>query len=95
MGLLASYLAGRLSDMKSRKPLIAVGSSLSSVGVFLLPLTGDVAQAAGVLSIRSLGFNIHMPVMRALRARTKKREEKKLVRASGDSYSGDIIGKRV
>jgi MFS family permease len=68
VGLLASYLAGRLSDVKGRKPLIAVGSSLSCVSVFLLPLTGDVTQAAGVLSIRSLGFNINMPAMRALRA---------------------------
>jgi len=68
VGLFASYVAGRLSDMKGRKPLIAVGSSLSNVSVFILPLTGDVSQATGVLSIRSLGFNINMPAMRALRA---------------------------
>ncbi|MDQ1280194.1 MAG: hypothetical protein QG670_1457 [Thermoproteota archaeon] len=68
VGLFASYLAGRLSDKKGRKPLIAVGSSLSCVSVFLLPLTGTITHAAGILSIRSLGFNIHMPAMRALRA---------------------------
>ncbi len=68
VGLLASYLAGRLSDIKGRKPLITVGSSLSCVSVFILPLTSDVIQAAGVLRTRSLGFNINMPAMRALRA---------------------------
>jgi len=68
IGLLASYLAGRLSDVKGRKPLIAIGSSLSAVSVFMLPLTGDVTHAAAVLSLRSLGFNINMPAMRALRA---------------------------
>ncbi len=68
IGLLASYLAGRLSDVKGRKPLIAIGSSLSAVSVFMLPLTGSVTHAAAVLSLRSLGFNINMPAMRALRA---------------------------
>jgi len=68
VGLLASYIAGRLSDVKGRKPLIAAGSSLSNISVLILPLTSDVAQATGVLSLRSLGFNINMPAMRALRA---------------------------
>ena len=68
IGLFASYLAGRLSDIKGRKPLIAVGSVLSGSSMFTLPLTGNVIQAAVVLSLRSLGFNIHMPAMRALRA---------------------------
>lgn len=68
VGLLASYIAGKMSDTKGRKPLIAIGSTLSNIGVFVLPLTGDVTQAAGILSIRSLGFNINMPAVRALRA---------------------------
>lgn len=40
VSLLASYLAGRLSDVKGRKPLNAIGSSLLTVSVFMLPLTG-------------------------------------------------------
>lgn len=68
IGLLASWVAGRLSDRVGRKPLIATGSLLSRSCGFVLPLTGNVTQAAGVLSARSLGFNVHMPAMRALRA---------------------------
>jgi MFS family permease len=68
VGLLASWAAGRLSDKAGRKPLIAVGSVLSRVCGFAIPLTSDVTQAAGVLSARSLGFNVSMPAMRALRA---------------------------
>jgi MFS family permease len=68
IGLFASWAAGRLSDRAGRKPLIVVGSLLSRVCGFALPLTGDVTQAAGVLSVRSLGFNVSMPAIRALRA---------------------------
>jgi MFS family permease len=68
IGLLASWAAGRLSDRAGRKPLIGVGSLLSRVCGFALPLTGDVTQAGVVLSARSLGFNISMPPLRALRA---------------------------
>ncbi len=68
IGLLASWAAGRLSDRAGRKPLIVSGSLLSRISGFFLPLTGDVTQAAGVLSVRSLGFNISMPPTRALRA---------------------------
>ncbi len=68
IGLLASWAAGRLSDRAGRKPLIAAGSFLSRISGFALPLTGDVTQAASVLSVRSLGFNISMPPTRALRA---------------------------
>ena len=68
VGLLASWAAGRLSDRAGRKPLIAIGSFLSRICGFVLPLTGDVIQAAGFLSARSLGNNINMPAMRALRA---------------------------
>jgi DHA1 family multidrug resistance protein-like MFS transporter len=68
IGFLASWAAGRLSDRIGRKPLIAIGSFLSRICGFVLPLTGDVIQAAGFLSARSLGNNINMPAMRALRA---------------------------
>jgi len=68
IGLLASWAAGRLSDRAGRKPLIVSGSLLSRISGFFLPLTGDVTQAAAVLSVRSLGFNISMSPTRALRA---------------------------
>lgn len=68
IGLFASWLAGRVSDRVGRKPLIVAGSLFSRLFSFLLPLTGDVPQASAALSLRSLGFNISMPALRALRA---------------------------
>lgn len=68
VGLLASWAAGRVSDRVGRRPLIAAGSLLSRFCGFVLPLTGDVTQATAVLSGRSLGFNVSMPALRALRA---------------------------
>jgi len=68
VGFFASYAAGLFSDRAGRKPLIGAGSFLSRLCGIALPLTGDVTQAAIVLSIRSLGFNINGPALRALRA---------------------------
>ncbi len=94
IGLLASWAAGRLSDRAGRKPLIAAGSVLSRLCGFALPLTGDVTQAASVLSIRSLGFNISMPPMRALRADLSPAESRGrffgMFRTAFNT--GDIIG---
>jgi len=47
IGLLASWVAGRLSDRAGRKPLIGLGSFLSRALDFALPLTGNVTEAAG------------------------------------------------
>lgn len=68
IGLFASWIAGRVSDRIGRKPLIVSGGLFSRLFSFLLPLTGDVPQASAALSLRSLGFNISMPALRALRA---------------------------
>jgi len=68
IGLFASWIAVRVSDRVGRKPLIAFGGVMSRISSFALPLTGTVTQAAGVLSVRSLGFNISGPAMRALAA---------------------------
>lgn len=68
VGLLASWIAGQLSDRVGRKPLIVVGSLTSRLFGFALPLTGTVTQAAVLISLRSLGFNVSMPALRALRA---------------------------
>ncbi len=68
IGLFASWIAGRVSDRVGRKPLIVVGGFMSRISSFALPFTGTVIQAASVLSVRSLGFNISGPAMRALAA---------------------------
>jgi MFS family permease len=68
IGLFASWIAGRVSDRLGRKPLIVVGGFMSRISSFALPLTGTVTQAAGILSVRSLGFNISRPAMQALAA---------------------------
>jgi len=94
VGIFAGWVAGRFSDKAGRKPLIAVGSFLSRLCGFALPLTGDVTQAAGVLSVRSLGFNINGPAMRAPRADLTPTEDRGkyfgMFRTA--MTSGDIVG---
>ena len=68
IGLFASYIAGRMSDKLGRKPLIAIGNYLSAFAGGLLPFTRNITQAGAVVSTRSIGFNVSMPAMRALRA---------------------------
>jgi MFS family permease len=68
IGLFASWLAGRVSDRAGRMPIIVSGNVVSRLCGFVLPLTADVTQAAGVMSVRSLGFSVSMPALRALRA---------------------------
>jgi MFS family permease len=68
VGLLASWIAGRVSDQIGRKPLIAVGSYAARILGFFLPLAPSITLAGVVMSLRSLGFNIMMPAFRALRA---------------------------
>jgi len=68
IGLTASWLSGRISDKVGRKPMIVVGGLASRIFGFILPFTVRVEQAAAILAGRSLGFNIMMPSMRALRA---------------------------
>ncbi len=68
VGLLASWIAGRVSDQIGRKPLIAAGSYVARVLGFFLPLAPTITWAGVVMSLRSLGFNVMMPAFRALRA---------------------------
>ncbi|MCW3990280.1 MAG: MFS transporter [Candidatus Bathyarchaeota archaeon] len=68
VGLLASWIAGRISDQIGRKPLIAVGSYAARLFGFFIPLAPSITLAGAVMSLRSLGFNIMMPAFRALRA---------------------------
>jgi len=94
IGLLASWAAGRLSDRAGRKPFIATGGLLARLCDFILPLTKNVTQAAGVLSVRSLGFNIYMPPMRALRADlTPAKARGRLFGMFNSAFrAGDVIG---
>jgi len=68
VGLTGSWIAGRLSDRAGRKPFIAAGNFTARLSDVALPLTGNVTQAASVASIRSVGFDVSMPALRALRA---------------------------
>jgi MFS family permease len=68
VGIAGSWIAGRLSDRAGRKPFIAAGNFTARICDIALPLTGNVTQAAGVASIRDMGFNVGMPPLRALRA---------------------------
>jgi len=68
IGVTASWIAGRLSDRAGRKPFIAAGNFTARLSDIALPLTGNVTQAASVASIRSIGFDVGMPALRALRA---------------------------
>ena len=68
VGLIASWIAGRISDKIGRKPLIAVGSYAARALGFFLPLAPTMTMSGVVMSLRSLGFNIMMPAFRALRA---------------------------
>ena len=68
IGLVAAYLAGRLSDKMGRKPLIGIGNYISRFMGLFLPFAPNITMAGIIVTIRSLGFNISMPAFRALRA---------------------------
>jgi MFS family permease len=68
IGLFASFTAGRVADKMGRKPMIGAGNYLSQLFGFILPFTGDPAQASVAMSARSLGFNVSQPAFQALRA---------------------------
>jgi len=93
-GFLASWIAGRISDQLGRKPLIAIGGfSTRSCGL-ILPFSADIGQAAFLLSIRSLGFNIFMPAMQALRADIVPKEVRGKLFGLYNTFftAGDIVG---
>lgn len=68
IGIAASWVGGRVSDRIGRKPVLAVGGFAARIFSLVLPLTFDVNQAAIVMTLRSIGFNVFMPAIRALRA---------------------------
>jgi len=94
IGMFASWLAGRISDQLGRRPLIAIGGFSTRFCGFILPFSADVGQAAIFLSIRSLGFNIFMPAMQALRADIVPEEVRGRMFGLYNTFftAGDIVG---
>lgn len=68
VGIICNFFAGKLADKWGRKPVIAIGSLSSQIGSLALPFSPDLWQATGILGLRSLGINVAMPAMSALRA---------------------------
>jgi len=93
-GFIASWLAGRISDKIGRKPFIALGGYSTRLCGLILPFTGSVEQAIFFLSFRSLGFNIFMPALQALRADIVPKEFRgKLFGIYNTFFNvGDIVG---
>jgi len=94
IGLGASWVGGRISDRLGRKPLIGVGGFTARIFGFLLPFTADVSQATVLFTFRSLGFNLFMPAMQALRADVVPAEQRGRLFGLYNTFfnAGDIVG---
>ena len=98
VGIAASWLAGRISDKVGRKPMIALGGITARISTIALPLTSDINQAAIVMSLRSIAFNLLMPASRALRADIAPAESRGKIFGmfttafTAGSIAGPIIG---
>jgi len=94
IGIAASWLAGRTSDRIGRKPMIALGGISSRICTIILPLTTDINQAALIMSLRGIGFNLFMPAMQALRADIVPKEARgKFFGIFSTAFTaGDIVG---
>lgn len=68
-GVMANFPAGRISDILGRKPLIAVGMICSRTATMLIPaFSQTTSNVTGVMGVRSVGFNVSQPALRALQA---------------------------
>jgi len=94
IGVSVSWFAGRASDKIGRKPLIALGGISARICTILLPVTSDVNQAAALMSLRGVGFNLFMPAERALRADIVLEEGRgRVFGMFGATFTaGDIVG---
>ncbi len=94
IGVSVSWLAGRASDKIGRKPLIALGGISARICTILLPVTSDINQAAVLMSLRGVGFNLFMPANRALRADIVLEEERgRVFGLFGAAFTaGEIVG---
>lgn len=68
VGLLASWIAGRISDRLGRKPVLTLGEGVGRLMGFLLPLMPSVNMTALCHFFRKTGFSISRPAMDALKA---------------------------
>lgn len=69
VGILANFPAGKMSDKIGRKPLITVGMICSRTATVLIPaFSQTTANVTGVMGVRSVGFNVSQPALRALQA---------------------------
>jgi len=94
IGISVSLLAGRASDRIGRKPLIALGGISARICTIILPVTSDLNQAAVLMSLRGVGFNLFMPANRALRADIVPEESRgKMFGMFRTAFTaGDIVG---
>ncbi|MFX1518308.1 MAG: MFS transporter [Promethearchaeota archaeon] len=68
-GVIANFPAGRISDKMGRKPLITVGMICSRTATLLIPaFSQTTTNVTGVMGVRSVGFNVSQPALRALQA---------------------------
>jgi MFS family permease len=68
-GIVVNFPSGLLSDKFGRKPLISVGMVCSRTATVLIPAFSQTAAAVtGVMGVRSVGFNVSQPALRALQA---------------------------
>jgi len=68
LGLVASYPAGRLSDIIGRKKIVVVGQLSTRFLTFYLPFVRKVDELFIVYVTRSIAFNVMSPAFRALQA---------------------------
>jgi DHA1 family multidrug resistance protein-like MFS transporter len=68
IGLVASWIAGRISDRLGRKPVLTLGEGVGRLMGFLLPLMPSVNLTALCHFFRKTGFSIGRPAMDALKA---------------------------
>ena len=68
IGLISSWIAGRVSDRIGRKPVLALGEGLGRLMGFLLPLMPGVNLTALCHFFRKTGFSISRPATDALKA---------------------------
>ena len=66
VGFFVSIPAGRVSDIKGRKPLIVVGQLISRVATIVMPFVRTVDGLLAVYCLRSVAFNMSSPPFRAL-----------------------------
>jgi len=68
VGLIMAYPGSWLSDRIGRKWVIVASMIPSRIAIILMPYTRDLTSFTTVFLLRTVSFNVSMPVMRALQA---------------------------